>query len=140
MFVSSFLYTKIENFDKESFVKALLAGQSPNIESMNSNLKVVEKGCTLGSITDYNVLEESQLPDDPTSIEQLYEILTNDPSDSEENYKTMKHFEKYLKFCDVSECVCTLTNDEESTKRVNEILGLQTSGGEEKEIVAGTGL
>lgn len=140
MLVASFVYTKIENFDKESFVNALLAGQSPNIESINSNLKVIEKGCTLGSITDYNILEESQLPEDPKSIEQLYEVLTNNPSDSEEDYKTLKHFEKYLKMCDVSECVCTLTNDEESTKRVNEILGLQTSCCEEKEIVAGTGL
>ena len=140
MFVASFVYTKVETFDKEAFVEALMAGREPAIEPLNSNLKIVDRGCTLGSITEYNVLEESQLPQDPTTIEHLYEQLTNNENDSDEAYTTLKHFEKYLKVCDVTECVCTLTDDRESTRRVNEILGLQTSGGEEKEIVAGASL
>jgi hypothetical protein len=53
----------------------------------------------------------------------MYEIMTDAPEDTDTQYWTRKHFEKYVGICDVSECVCTLTEDEESRKRIREILG-----------------
>jgi len=122
--MASFVYTKIETFDKEKFVECLMEEpENLNLESMDVNLKVVKQSCSVGSITDFDIYELSQLPQDPKDIEDIYEVMTDEPEDSEDQYWTRKHFEKYIVICDVSECVCTLTEDEESRKRINEILG-----------------
>jgi hypothetical protein len=122
--LASFVYTKIEKADPEEFITTLMEDpQNLKLENMNANLKVVEQSCSIGSITDFDIHEISQLPQDPKEIEDIYEIMTDAPEDTDTQYWTRKHFEKYVGICDVSECVCTLTEDEESRKRIREILG-----------------
>jgi hypothetical protein len=124
--MASYLYTKIESLNKEEFIDTLI--QDPEklqLEHMDENLKVVEQSCSVGTITDFNVQELSQLPQNPKDIEDLYETMTDEPTDNENQYWTRKHFEKYLGICDVSECVCTITEDEESKRRIRDIIGVE---------------
>ena len=122
--LASFVYTKIEKADPDAFITTLMEDpENLKLEHMNANLKVVEQSCSIGSITDFDIHEISQLPQDPREIEDIYEIMTDAPEDTDTQYWTRKHFEKYVGICDVSECVCTLTEDEESRKRIREILG-----------------
>jgi hypothetical protein len=133
MFMASFVYTKLSDMDKGAFIASMMSDDRDiPIESMNENLKIIDKGCAVNSIIDYDIHEESQLPRDPREIEDLYEIVTNEITDNEEDYRTLKHFEKYILICDVSDCICTLTNDEESHRRINDILRPKTGGHEQE--------
>jgi hypothetical protein len=139
--LASFVYTKIEKVDTEEFITTLMEDpQNLKLENLNANLKVVEQSCSVGSITDFDIHEISQLPQDPREIEDIYEVMTNNPDDQENQYWTRKHFETYLGICDVSECVCTLTEDEESKKRIGEILVSQAGGHEDESVVPGSSL
>jgi hypothetical protein len=124
--MASYVYTKIESLNKEEFIETLMDDPANlHLEHMDEKLKIVEQSCSVGTITDFDVNELSQLPQDPKEIEDIYEIMTDEPTDTEEQYWTRKHFEKYLGICDVSECVCTITEDEESKKRIRDIIGFE---------------
>jgi hypothetical protein len=122
--MASYVYTKVESLNKEEFIETLMEDPANlHLEHMDEKLKIVKQSCSVGSITDFDVNELSQMPQNPKEIEDIYEIMTDDSTDTEEQYWTRKHFEKYLGICDVSECVCTITEDEESKKRIREIIG-----------------
>jgi hypothetical protein len=126
--MASFVYTKIETLDKDQFIETLIEDPANlHLEHMDENLKIVEHSCSVGSITEFDTKELSQLPQDPREIEDIYETMTDDSDDNENQYWTRKHFEKYLGICDVSECVCTITEDEESKRRIREIIGSEAA-------------
>ena len=76
------------------------------------------------SIMDFNIHEKDQHPQSFKELESEFQVLDKDLED-EENPLSLKHFEKYLSTANYEKCICTLTNDEESRKRISDIVPLR---------------
>lgn len=126
LITAAFVYSKMKEEDKKKFINSLLEeGDSTKPQDVSKLGKFVKTMSKVASIMDFDVREKDQSPKDPASIEHVFEHVTADIQDPE-NHLSILHFEKYLPECDVSKCVCTLTNDEESTKRIIEVLHSET--------------
>jgi hypothetical protein len=126
LITAAFVYSKLKEEDKKKFITSILdESRDGTVQDVSSLGKFVKTMSKVASIMDFDVKEKDQQPSDPKSIEHVFEHMTKDIQDPE-NYLTLSHFEAHLNECDVSKCVCTLTNDEESTKRISEVLHLET--------------
>jgi hypothetical protein len=88
--------------------------------SLDKFCKFIKSFSRISTIMDFNITETDQQPKPPTEIEKNFQYVTSDIED-ENNPLSLKHFEKYLPQCSYEKCVCTLTNDEESLRRISEI-------------------
>lgn len=94
---------------------------SESISSSIDNLpKFVSSFSHVASIMDFNIEETDQHPKDMKLLEKEYKIIRADIED-ENDPLSLKYFEKYLPMCNYEKCICTLTNDEESERRIKEI-------------------
>jgi hypothetical protein len=126
LITAAFVYSKMKDEDKKKFINSLLdEGEELKPQDVSKMGRFVKSMSKVASIMDFDIREKDQSPEDPKSIEHVFEHMSTDIQDSE-NHLSILHFEKYLPECDVSKCVCTLTNDEESTRRITDVLNLET--------------
>lgn len=120
---ASFVYSSMEITDRDKFIQSIVTkDERVYMESFGKSRKIVPKMSKVVSIMDFDFSEKDQQPKDIKYIEKSYELLTNTPEDSDENYLSLKYFERNLPICDYRKCVCTLTNDDECKRRIDEVI------------------
>lgn len=72
------------------------------------------------TIMDFRLSEKNDIPTNVIAKETEYDILDENGTDKE-NFLHLAHFEYYLPKCGIESCICTLTNDEEATRRIKDI-------------------
>lgn len=126
LFVAVFIY----GIDQEKNTDNILdwaTGKTegnPALKSLPKNLLTFNR---ITSIMDFDVREKDQQPKQFTELETDFDEIRDDIED-EENPVSLIHFEKYLGSANYEKCICTLTNDEESMKRIKEIVPLSIQG------------
>jgi hypothetical protein len=82
--------------------------------------KFVSAFSRVTAIMDFNIKETDQQPKKFEELERDFRFIN--PENTDENDPiSLKYFEKWLPKCSYEKCICTLTNDEESLKRIMEI-------------------
>lgn len=124
LITTSFTYSKLDSEARTKFIESLTSkDKQVFLESLNTTGKIVPSMSKVITIMDFDISEKGadQQPRDPRTIEKSFEIMTNDSQD-ENNFLTLAHFERNLPSAGIEACICTLTNDEESKRRIDEIL------------------
>jgi len=124
LITASFTYSKIQIEDKEKFIESLVTkDKTVYVDSLAKVGKPIPKMSKVVTIMDFDISEKDQQPKDPKLIEREFELMTNlEEDDQVDNYLSLKHFEANLRSCGYEKCICTLTNDEECKRRIDEIL------------------
>lgn len=107
------------NNTKEDIVN-WATGEASVSSFINSHPSFVSSFSRVTSIMDFTIDEADQQPVDMKLLEKEYKTIRDDIED-ENDPLSLNYFEKYLPRCNYEKCVCTLTNDEESERRIREI-------------------
>ena len=124
LITASFTYSKLAVEDKEKFIESIITkDKSVYVDSLIKVGKPIPNMSKVVTIMDFDISEKDQQPKDPKLIERDFELVTNIEGDDQvNNYLSLKHFEANLRSCGYEKCICTLTNDEECKRRIDEIL------------------
>ena len=124
LITASFTYSKLQVEDKAKFIESIVTkDKAVYVDSLAKVGKPIPNMSKVATIMDFDISEKDQQPKDPKQIERDFELVTNDEGENQvDNYLSLKHFEANLRSCGYEKCICTLTNDEECKRRIDEIL------------------
>lgn len=117
------LFSVIMSFATEGYTEDLLrwaSDKSIRPEILAKAPKFLNTFSRVVTIMDFNITEKDQQPKRLEELEKDFRFMRAD-IDSDEDPISLKYFEKMLPNCSFEKCVCTLTNDEESLKRIREV-------------------
>jgi hypothetical protein len=121
LITASFTYTKMSAENREKFIETLLASDSEEFKRVTETTgTLIPSMSNVIAIMDFDITEKDQQPPQPNGFEGSFHTMVNDSQD-ENDFLTLRHFELNLVKCKYDKCVCTLTNDEEASKRIEEV-------------------
>jgi hypothetical protein len=120
---ASFTYSKIVAEKKEEIIESLVNGDIQEFNKAVENTgTLVPSMSNIVAIMDFDINEEDRQPSGVGEIDGTFHKMHNSPQQSQDDFTSLVHFEANLGKAKYNKCVCTLTNDEESKRRIDEIL------------------
>jgi hypothetical protein len=123
---ASFTYTKFVAEQKDNLIASLITGDVQSYTSSVDNTgALIPAMSNVVAIMDFDINETDQQPPKKAEVEGTFHLIHNDHQDTND-FTSLTHFETNLSKARFEKCVCTLTNDEEAKKRIDEILVSKT--------------
>jgi hypothetical protein len=126
LITASFTYTKLVSSEKEKILTSLVTGDMQEFnKAVGTTGVIIPDMSEVVAIMDFDIHERDQHPPNSGEVRGSFHEMHNHTQDIND-FTSLAHFEINLSQARYRKCVCTLTNDEESKKRIDEILSTNT--------------
>lgn len=119
---AAFVYSRLSLENKQLFLEALVTKDNNLLkDSLKKTDNFIPSMSNVITILDFDIKETDQLPAPMETLLTNYDYMNND-SQEDTNPLTLKHFETHLVNCKINKCICTITDDSECKRRIDELI------------------